>query len=162
MCVYVRARQNCWEHVIKFGSGIICNVSRSKVLDRLGQASYSRARFWQLARNIRRNDRSIDASVALVVNLDLALNKTKHTICMYIVRISRLSTDFIHPYSLKRNVYTWRVVSFQELRNSRIKDYSPSLLFFHRAGSLSMKRHVPTMLAVFAAFNERNARNKIH
>lgn len=133
--------QKCWEHVLKFGPGIVCSVSRSKILDRLGQASYSRARFWQLTRNIRRNDRSIDASVALVVNLGLALNKTKHTVCTYVVRISRLSTDFIHPYSLKRNVYTWRVVSFQELRNSRIGDYSPSLLFFHRAGSLSMKRH---------------------
>lgn len=154
--------QKYWKDVIKFGSGIICSVSRSKVLDRLGQAGYSRARFWQLARNIRRNDRSIDASVALVVNLGLALNKTKHTVRMYIVHISRLSTDLIHPYSLKRNVYTWCVVSFQELRNSRIKDYPPSLLFFHRAGSLSMRRHVPTMLAVFAAFNERNARNKIH
>lgn len=96
MCVCVCARQNCWEHVIKFGSGIICNVSRNKVLDRLGQASYSRARFWQLARNIRRNDRSIDASVALVVNLDLALNKTTHDMyvhCTYLEIIDRFHSS---------------------------------------------------------------------
>ena len=34
-------------------------------------------------------------------------------------------------------------------------------LFLFQAGSLSMGRCVATTLAVFAAFNERNARNKI-
>lgn len=126
-----------------------------KALDRLGPAGYSRARCWQLVANIQRNRRSIGAKVAVIVNL-WGGTKARSVFREYrpvsFIHIRGIETVAAGASGRSKNYETPVSVA-----NSGRYSVFPSS-FSGRAGS---GRHVPKVSAVSAAFNERNARNKI-